>query len=112
MTDTRRTVEQNKLLWSLLDDISQQVVWYGEKLSSTQWKRAMMAGMPGGHGVVMVRNPHGPGYIDVGSSSSTLKVAEMAELLEIAIAFGEQHGVRWKLLPPPVISAEEYRRSA
>ena len=110
MTDNTRTIEQNRLMWSLLADLSAQVIWHGDRLTDVQWKRAMMAGMPGGQGVTMIKNPHGPGYIDVGSGSSRLKVSEMAELMEIIIAFGEQHGVTWKLLPPPVISMQEYRR--
>lgn len=112
MTDNTRTLEQNKLMWSLLHDLATQVVWHGDRLTDVQWKRAMMAGMPGGQGVTMIKNPHGAGFIDVGSATSKLRVSEMAELIEIIVAFGTERGVTWKLLPPAVISVDDYRLPA
>ncbi|WP_159967911.1 MULTISPECIES: recombination protein NinB, partial [unclassified Raoultella] len=33
-----RTDKQNRMMWPLLKDLSDQVVWYGEKLESAEWK--------------------------------------------------------------------------
>lgn len=33
-----RSLSQNALLWALLTDISDQVNWYGKKLSPEDWK--------------------------------------------------------------------------
>ena len=33
-----RTDKQNRLMWPLLKDLSDQVVWHGEKLSREEWK--------------------------------------------------------------------------
>jgi hypothetical protein len=41
----RRSVDQNSLLWSLLGQVSQQVQWYGQKLSSEDWKDVCSASL-------------------------------------------------------------------
>jgi hypothetical protein len=33
-----RTDKQNRLMWPLLKDLSDQVSWYGEKLEQAEWK--------------------------------------------------------------------------
>ncbi|KLW48327.1 protein NinB [Enterobacter sp. MGH86] len=33
-----RTDKQNRLMWPLLKDLSDQVVWHGEKLTREEWK--------------------------------------------------------------------------
>ncbi|BDH45734.1 NinB protein [Salmonella enterica subsp. enterica serovar Choleraesuis] len=33
-----RTEKQNRLMWPLLKDLSEQVPWYGEKLTREEWK--------------------------------------------------------------------------
>ncbi len=33
-----RTDKQNRLMWPLLKDLSDQVIWYGEKLEPAEWK--------------------------------------------------------------------------
>lgn len=40
-----RSLSQNSLLWALLTDISDQVNWYGKKLSSEDWKAVFTAGL-------------------------------------------------------------------
>ncbi|WP_336195778.1 recombination protein NinB [Raoultella ornithinolytica] len=36
--DESRTDKQNRLMWPLLKDLSDQVSWYGEKLEPAEWK--------------------------------------------------------------------------
>ncbi|EMM3430034.1 recombination protein NinB [Klebsiella aerogenes] len=33
-----RTDKQNRLMWPLLKDLSDLVIWYGEKLEPAEWK--------------------------------------------------------------------------
>ncbi|WP_181947487.1 recombination protein NinB, partial [Klebsiella pneumoniae] len=33
-----RTDKQNRLMWPLLKDLSDQVIWHGEKLEPAEWK--------------------------------------------------------------------------
>ena len=40
-----RSLSQNALLWALLTDISDQVNWYGKKLSPEDWKSVFTAGL-------------------------------------------------------------------
>ena len=36
--EQKRSDSQNRLLWAILRDVSEQVVWYGKKLGSEDWK--------------------------------------------------------------------------
>lgn len=87
-----RNLEQNALLWSLLNQISKQVVWYGQKLSSEEWKDVLSASLkqqkvvPGLEG----------GFVVCGQSTSKMSKAVFSELLELAFAFGAQQGVKFE----------------
>ncbi len=38
LREETRTDKHNHMLWPLLKDLSDQAVWYGEKLSDNEWK--------------------------------------------------------------------------
>ena len=38
-----RSLEQNARLWAMLAEISEQVDWYGQKLTSEEWKDVFKA---------------------------------------------------------------------
>ena len=84
-----RSNEQNRLMWSALGDISKQVNWHGHWLTKEEWKDLLTASLkqqktvPGTEG----------GFVVLGASTSKMTVSEMSELLELALAFGAQHGV-------------------
>lgn len=86
-----RNLEQNALLWSLLNQISKQVVWCGQKLSSEEWKDVLSASLkqqkvvPGLEG----------GFVVCGQSTSKMSKAVFSELLELTFAFGAQQGVKF-----------------
>ena len=99
--DTRLTLEirpekrsdaQNRRLWAMLADISAQVDWYGNKLTSEEWKDVFSASLkrtkvvPGLDG----------GFVVCGQSTSNMTKAEMCELQELMEAFGVEHDVRFK----------------
>ena len=84
-----RTLEQNKKMWPLLKDLSDQVVWFGNKYDSDDWKdlitalvakskkqeQRMAPGLDGG--VVMF-----------GQRTSKMTVREMVEVIEAIYWFG------------------------
>ena len=92
----KRSDAQNRRLWAMLRDISQQVDWHGSKLSDDEWKDVFTAALkrqkvvPGLDG----------GFVVCGQRTSRMTKAEMAELQDLIEAFGAQHEVRF--------SASEY----
>ena len=84
-----RTLLQNNLMWALLEQIAQQVVWHGQKLCKENWKDMLSASLkkqtvvPGIDG----------GFVICGNSTSKMTIPEMSELCELALAFGAQQGV-------------------
>ena len=87
----KRSDAQNRRLWAMLADISAQVDWYGQKLTSEEWKDVMSASLkrtkvvPGLDG----------GFVVCGQSTSRMTRAEMCELQELIEAFGAQQGVKF-----------------
>ena len=87
-----RSLEQNSRLWALLTDISEQVEWYGRKLSPDDWKNVFTASLkkqdvvPGLDG----------GFVVLGVSTSKMTKAEMSDLQTLMEAFGVEKGVFFK----------------
>ena len=88
----KRSDAQNRRLWAMLADISAQVDWYGQKLTSEEWKDVFSASLkrtkvvPGLDG----------GFVVCGQSTSRMTRAEMCELQELMEAFGAQQGVKFR----------------
>ena len=90
----KRTLPQNDRLWAMLTDLSEQLVWHGQKLSPEDWKLVVMSGL--NQEMRLVPNMSGTGFVPLGRSSSRLSVAEMKELQDLIEAFGNQHGVKFQ----------------
>lgn len=88
-----RTAEQNRLLWAMLRDISEQVNWHGQKLSDTDWKHVFSAAMSQQR---VVPNIDSTGFVVLGKGTSKMSVTEMSDMIELMQAFGAQHGVKFK----------------
>jgi len=86
-----RSLEQNARLWAMLTDISEQVEWYGRKLTPENWKHVFTAALkkqdvvPGLDG----------GFVVLGQSTSKMTKSEMAELQTLMEAFGADKGVKF-----------------
>lgn len=86
-----RSTEQNRRLWAMLGDVSDQVVWHGRKLTSEEWKHVFSASLkrqdvvPGLDG----------GFVVLGLSTSKMTKSEMGDLQELIAAFGAQQGVHF-----------------
>ena len=87
-----RTIEQNKILWAMLTDISEQVNWHGNKLSNEDWKHIFSAALSQQR---VVSNIDGNGFVALGKSTSKMSVAEMSDMIELIHAFGAERGVKF-----------------
>lgn len=79
-------------MWAMLRDVSQQVVWHGQKLADSEWKDVFTAALkrqkvvPGLDG----------GFVVLGTSTKSMTIAEMSELMELMEAFGAEQHVRFR----------------
>ncbi|MDV1713110.1 recombination protein NinB [Citrobacter freundii] len=91
-----RTLDQNRKMWPLLKDLSDQVIWFGNKYDSNDWKdliTAMVAKVkkqeqrmaPGLDG----------GVVMFGQRTSKMTVRQMVEVIEAIYWFGTQQGVKF-----------------
>lgn len=86
-----RSLEQNDRMWALLTDVSEQVDWYGKKLTPLEWKHVISAALwkqkvvPGIDG----------GFVVLGLSTSKLSRSAMSDLQTLIEAFGAERGVRF-----------------
>jgi hypothetical protein len=86
-----RSLEQNSRLWAMLSEISEQVDWYGRKLTEEEWKNVFTAALkkqevvPGLDG----------GFVVLGQSTRNMTKAEMCDLQTLIEAFGAEKGVRF-----------------
>lgn len=78
-----RNLEQNALLWSLLAEISEQVNWYGQKLTADEWKDVLTAALKREKVVPGING----GFVVLGQRTSKMSKAEFSELLELTHAF-------------------------
>ncbi len=88
----KRSDAQNRRLWAMLTDISQQVDWHGQKLAPEDWKHIFSASLKQQRAVPGLDG----GFVVLGQSTSKMTKAEMCDLQELMGAFGAQQGVRFK----------------
>lgn len=88
-----RSLDSNAKMWAMLTEISESVVWYGNKLTKENWKDVFTASLkkqtvvPGLDG----------GFVVCGTSTSKMSTREMSDLIELMIAFGVEKEVKFKL---------------
>lgn len=91
-----RTLEQNAKLWAVLTDIARQVQWpvdgTMQLLEPEDWKDILTAGL---RKTQRVAQGVEGGFVMLGRRTSRMSIADMIELIELAQAFGTEHGVRW-----------------
>jgi hypothetical protein len=88
-----RTTEQNARLWASLTDISEQVEWYGKRLTPEDWKHVFTSSL---RRLEVVPNLDGTGFVALGLSTSRMTKSEMADLLALIDAFGAEHDVTFQ----------------
>lgn len=88
----KRSDAQNRRLWAMLRDISEQVDWYGQKLTDEEWKHVFTASLKRQKAVPGLDG----GFVVLGQSTSKMTKAEMCELQELMEAFGAEKGVQFR----------------
>jgi NinB protein len=88
----KRSDAQNRRLWAMLTEISQQVDWYGKKLTPEDWKHVFSASLKK---MEVVPNLDGTGFVALGTSTSQMTKAEMSDMQTLMEAFGAEKGVRF-----------------
>ena len=91
-----RSLAQNRLMWAVLRDLSEQVLWpvdgKTQKLDEDEWKHILSAGLKKHQRVA--QGIEG-GFVMLGQATSRMTVGEMADLITLAHAFGDERGVKW-----------------
>ena len=91
LVDAPRSTQQNKLLWALLTQISNQVEHAGERWEPEAWKACFMKAI--GLKLQFMPSLDGQSVVAVGYKSSHLDKEKFSELIESIYAFGATHGV-------------------
>lgn len=87
-----RTRLQNDKLQALCGEVAQQVKWHGQRLTQDDWRHMFVASYRKGQKAVPGIDG---GFVVLGASSRDLKVAECADVIELIMAFGVEHDVRF-----------------
>lgn len=99
---SKRSLEQNALMWALLTDIAEQKQWHVDGrlayLTPEDWKDILSAALTKHQRVAAGIEG---GFVLLGLRTSRMTVAQMAELIELILAFGAEHGIRFR--EPPVL---------
>lgn len=99
----KRSQEQNALMWSVLTDLSRQVMWHGQKLTKDEYKDLLTAGLKKQRAIPGIYG----GFVVLGSSTSKMTKQEMTDLITLAHAFGDEREVKWS--PTSIGSDDEVR---
>jgi len=86
----KRSIPQNDLMWSRLTEISEQVVWYGQKLSPDDWKDVFTASLRKAR---VVPGLDAGSFVPLGMRTSDMSRDEMTALLDLIDAFADEHNV-------------------
>lgn len=92
ISQVKRTKDQNKKMWALLRDISDQVEWYGKTYTPNQWKHILSGSF---ENYEFVPNTEGTGLVAVGKDTSDLSKKRFSEFVEFMYGFGGHVGVVW-----------------
>jgi hypothetical protein len=79
-------------MWSMLDDISSQVVWHGYKLTSDEWKDVFTASLKKQKVVAGIDG----GFVVCGQSTSKMTPEELTDLITIMEMFAANNDVHFK----------------
>lgn len=91
ISEPKRSLVQNALMWVLLGELSNQVEWHGIKLTPENWKDMCTAALKKQEVVPGIDG----GFVVLGTSTRKMSKQEMSELIEFIYAFGAQRGVEF-----------------
>lgn len=87
----KRTEAQNRKMWPMLQDISEQATWFDERLRPEEWKDLFTAAVKNLKTVPGIEG----GIVVLGMSTSGMKKKEFSELIEYMYAWGSENAVKW-----------------
>lgn len=94
--ERKRSGDQNRKLWPLLNDLSRQVEWFGQKYSPEDWKDLITALVAKTKKQEQRTAPAiGGGVVMFGSRTSKMRVREMVEVIEAIYWFGTEQSVKF-----------------
>jgi hypothetical protein len=89
ITEPKRSMVQNALMWCLLGELAEQVDWYGQKLTAENWKDVLTAALKKQEVVPGIEG----GFVVLGTSTRKMTKLEMSELIDFIYHFGAEKGV-------------------
>lgn len=87
----KRSIPQNDLMWSLLDQLARKALYHGLKLDKESWKLIMLSGIR--KEIRVVPNLDNSGFLSLDRSTSRLSIAEMNMMIEVIEAWAATNGV-------------------
>lgn len=87
----KRSDEQNRKMWAMLNDVASQVNWYGQDLTPEDWKHVFTASLTKQRAVPGIDG----GFVVLGVSTRDKSKEWISELIEVIYAFGAEKGVVW-----------------
>jgi hypothetical protein len=99
-----RSHEQNAKMHAMLGEVSDQVVWYGQKLKVEDWKNMFTASLRKASVVPGID----PGtVVPLGIHTSTMTIDEMSDMIELIYAFGAENNVTFKEPKPDNTNSDD-----
>jgi hypothetical protein len=99
-----RSLPQNARLHAMCTDVANQIPWAGKKRSVEAWKDIFTAALlSADHELDVVPGING-GFVLLGLHTSSLKKAQMGELMDLIEAWGAQNGVEFSEPEPADLS--------
>jgi hypothetical protein len=89
--EEKRTEAQNRKMWPMLRDISEQILWDGEYLKPEEWKDLLTAVFKDAK---IVAGLYG-GFVAVGLSTSRFTKKQFSDFIEFMYSEGAERGVTW-----------------
>ena len=88
-----RSDAQNRLMWPLLTDVSNQAMHFGRQLPPGEWKNGFVMALDNAEFIPGIQ----PGTIwPLGLSTSIFGKAKFSDLIEVIYAYGAEHEVRFR----------------
>lgn len=91
LRDEARPDAFNRKMWAMLRDISGQVEWYGQKLSSDDWKHIFSAAVEKQRAVPGLDG----GFVVLGISTRKQSKKWFSDMFEVMQAFAAERGVKF-----------------
>lgn len=89
--EDKRSLAQNRMMWSVLTDIANQVTWQDENLTPEEWKILITANLKAQKCVKGIDG----GLVFLGQSTRRMNKKEFADVVSCAEQFGAENGVKF-----------------